>query len=228
VLVRLTVVMTDAELRTRIVTVGIGRAGVGAAVLAVLAYAYAGRLAVGDGNLFDYFGYFTNQTSLLGSVVLILVGVLGVVGRPVPPAVPLLRGGVAAYLLVVAVVYNVLVPGTGSAPPWVSVILHAVFPLLVTLDWLFIGDRPRLPWRKLWTVLPYPVLWLTVVLIRGVTDGWVPYGFLLPERGVASLMVHIVGLLAAIVIAGVLVWMGSAVRGGFLGSTRLGRGLGRE
>jgi len=119
-------------------------------------------------------------------------------------------------LLVVAVIYNALVPGTGSAPPWVSVLLHIVFPLLVALDWLLIGDRPRLVWQRLWMLLPYPAVWVTVVLIRGATDGWVPYGFLLPERGVASLVLHIVGLLAAIVVAGLLVWTATRTRGLFV------------
>jgi hypothetical protein len=212
--------MTEAARRRRTVAVGLGRVGVGAGVMAVLAYGYTGRLAVGDGNPLDYFGYFTNQTSLLASVVLTVVGVLSVADRRVPPAFTLLRGIVTTYLLVVAVVYNILVPGTGSAPPWVSILLHVAFPLLVALDWLFIGDRSRLPWPKLWILLPYPVLWLTVVLIRGATDGWVPYGFLLPERGSASLIGHIVGIFAVIIAAGSLVWAGSAVRGGLLGPDR--------
>lgn len=193
--------------------VGIGRIGSGLIVLAVLAYVYSLRIAVGDGNPFDYFGYFTNQTSLLTSLVLIVTGALVVLGRRVPSSLTFLRGLATAYLLVVAVIYNLLVPGTGSAPPWVSVLLHVAFPLLVALDWLLVGDRPRLPWRRLWMLLPYPVLWLTTVLIRGVTDGWVPYGFLLPERGVVSLAVHILGLLAAVIAAGALVWTASRSRG---------------
>ncbi len=192
---------------------GIGRAASGLLITAVLVYFYAVRIAVGDGNPFDYFGYFTNQTSLLTSLVLLATGVLIVGGRRVPVSLTFLRGIATAYLLVVAVIYNLLVPGTGSAPPWVSALLHVVFPLLVALDWLLIGDRPRLPWRRLWMLLPYPILWLTAVLIRGVTDGWVPYGFLLPERGIASLTVHIVGLLAAIIAAGALVWTASRSRG---------------
>ncbi|MEC5184874.1 hypothetical protein RCH12_002344 [Cryobacterium sp. MP_3.1] len=205
----------------RAVLVGFGRAGCGLVIGAVLIYFYAVRISVGDGNPFDYFGYFTNQTSLLASLILIATGVLVVLGRSVPPALTLMRGIITAYLLVVAVIYNLLVPGTGSAPPWVSALLHVVFPLLVALDWLLVGDRPRLPWRRLWMLLPYPVLWLTTVLIRGVTDGWVPYGFLLPERGIASLLVHVVGLLAAIIAAGALVWAASRSRGLYVRAAEL-------
>lgn len=192
---------------------GIGRIVVGASVIAVLLYAYALRIAVGDASPFDYFGYFTNQTSLIAALVLIGSGALVTTGRSVPSWFALLRGIVTAYLLVVGVIYNVLVPGTGSAPPWVSVLLHVVFPLLVALDWLLIGDRPRLPWSRLWMLVPYPLIWLGVVLWRGVTDGWVPYGFLLPERGLGSLMFHVLGLLVAVLLAGVLVWTASRFRG---------------
>jgi hypothetical protein len=193
--------------------VAIARLVSGIAVAAVLLYAYTLRIAAGDGNAFDYFGYFTNQTSLIASLVLITSGLAMLTRRRRPEALTLLRGIATAYLLVVALVYNVLVPGTGSAPPWVSFLLHVLFPLLVALDWLLLGDRPPLRWRRLWLLLPYPVVWLTVVLIRGVTDGWVPYGFLLPERGVASLAAHVVGILAAIGAAGVVVWAASRFRG---------------
>jgi hypothetical protein len=196
--------------------VGIYRLGSGLLVVGVLVYAYALRIAEGDGNPFNYFGYFTNQTSLLASLVLIVTGARIILNQPVSITLTLLRGAATAYLLVVAGVYNVLVPGTGSAPPWVSLVLHVVFPLAVAVDWLLVGDRARLPWRQLWVLLPYPVLWLAVVLIRGVTDGWVPYGFLLPERGVASLLVHVVGILAAIIVAGVVVWAASRWRGAYL------------
>ena len=212
---------TETETENEIETVapqtraawGIGRIVVGASVIAVLLYAYALRIAVGDASPFDYFGYFTNQTSLIAALVLIGSGALVTTGRSVPSWFALLRGIVTAYLLVVGVIYNVLVPGTGSAPPWVSVLLHVVFPVLVALDWLLIGDRPRLPWSRLWMLVPYPLIWLGVVLWRGVTDGWVPYGFLLHERGLGSLMLHVLGLLVAVLIAGVLVWTASRFRG---------------
>jgi hypothetical protein len=185
----------------------------GIAVMAVLVYAYALRVAAEDGNPFDYFGYFTNQTSLIASFVLMANGLGALARRQTSEAMTLGRGIATAYLLVVALVYNVLVPGTGSAPPWVSFLLHVIFPLLVTLDWLLIGDRPPLRWRTLWVLLPYPLVWLTVVLIRGTTDGWVPYGFLLPERGLPSLALHVVGILATVGAAGVVVWAASRFRG---------------
>lgn len=182
---------------------------VGASCLAVIGHAYCLRIAAGDGSPVDFFGYFTNQTSLLTSLVLIGTGAVVITGRPVPRWLSTVRGIAVACLVVVGLVYNVLVPGTGSAPPWVSAVLHLVLPIVVALDWVLIADRPALPWRRIWLVLPYPIAWLAVVLVRGVTDGWVPYGFLLPERGLPSLVAHTIGLLGALLAAGALVWAAS-------------------
>ena len=187
--------------------VGIARVAVGVVTTGILAYAYALRIAVGDSNPFDYFGYFTNQTTLFTAVVLILAGVTNLRGRPLHGWLIVLRAMTATYLIVVGVIYNVLVPGTGSAPPWVSAALHVALPVVVLADWVFAPDRRPLPWRMIWIVLPYPLVWLTVVLVRGATDGWVPYGFLLPERGALSLWTHIIGLFCAMLIAGAVVWV---------------------
>ena len=178
----------------------------GAIVLVVVLFAYVLRIAAGDANPLDYFGYFTNQTSSLTALVLIAVGGIGLANRALPFPLALAWAIGAACLIVVGVVYNALVPGTGSAPPWVSAVLHVVFPVIVVLDIATARDRPRLAWRHLWWVLPYPLLWITVVLVRGATDGWVPYGFLLPERGLASLVLHVVGILALLLVAAAGVW----------------------
>jgi hypothetical protein len=188
------------------------RIAVGLVVLAVLGYAYGLRLAVGDANPFDYLGYFTNQTSTALALVLLASGATALTGGRASAGSDLLRGIATASLIVVGVIYNILVPGTGSAPPWVSTLLHVVLPLLAVLDWVLIPDRRRLAWRALPLVLVHPLVWLTVVLIRGRTDGWVPYGFLLPSNGVLSLVLHAIGLSAAVVAAGAAVWALSRVR----------------
>lgn len=192
--------------------VAVSRLSLGIGMLVLLAWTYVIGIPRSGANPFDYFGYFTNLTSLATAVLLIAVAALALGGRRVPLWLTAARGVAVACLIIVGLVYNLLVPGTGTAPAWVSAILHTVVPLLALLDWTLVSDRGPLPWRRLWIVLPYPLLWLAVVLVRGVTDGWVPYGFLLPERGVASLVMHIVGLLAALLGAGALVWALSRVR----------------
>ncbi len=185
----------------------------GAAVIAILFLTFFQGGAVNGLNPFDYFGFFTNPTSLLTAVVLILVGARCMAGRAVPGWLVEARAVATACMLLVAVIYNGLVPGTGSAPPWVSVTLHIVFPVLLALDWLLIGDRGPMRWSRLWIPAPYPVLWLVVVLVRGVTDGWVPYGFLLPERGAGTIALTGFALLAVLGAAGSLVWGASRLPG---------------
>ncbi|WP_235021814.1 MULTISPECIES: Pr6Pr family membrane protein [unclassified Rathayibacter] len=187
--------------------VGAIRVAVGVLAIAVVGYAYGLSVAAGEPNPFDYFGYFTNQTSVVVSVLLVIAGVRSLARRATPAWFSVLRGAATTYSIVVAVIYNTLVPGTGSAPPWVSAALHVVLPAIVLLDWALVPDRSLLPWRRLWVVLPYPLVWLVVVLVRGATDGWVPYGFLLPENGATSLALHVVGLSAAVLAAGALVWV---------------------
>ena len=189
----------------------VARIAIGGAVIGILGYAYLAAGAVNGLSPLDYFGFFTNLTSLITGILLIITGVWSLRGHRAPSWLVTARGVATACMLIVGLVYNVLVPGTGSAPPWVSASLHVVFPTLVLLDWIVIGDRRPLPWRRLW-LLPYPLTWLVVVLIRGATDGWVPYGFLLPERGMLSLSLHILGLLAALLLAGVVVWAASRLR----------------
>jgi len=187
------------------------RAVAGASVLVVLAASYAEQRAAGRGSVVDFLGYFTNLTSLLAGVLLVALAALA--GRPVPAWLTLARGVATACLVVVAVVYATLVPGEGGTTPWVSAVLHVAFPCVVVLDWLLLADRPALPWRRLWLVLPYPVLWLVVAVVRGRTEGWVPYGFLLPERGVPSLVLHVAGLVVVLLAAGALVWAAGRTRG---------------
>lgn len=189
--------------------VSVGRLGLGAVTIGVLGYTYVIGIPADGANPFNYFGYFTNLTSLLTGLVLIAAGANGVAGRSQPGWLVAARATAVTSMIVVGVIYNTLIPGTGSAPVWVSVFLHTAFPLLVAADWMFAPDRVPLPWRKLWIVLPYPLLWLAVVLARGATDGWVPYGFLLPSNGLPSLLGHIAGLLLALIVAAALVWASS-------------------
>lgn len=192
--------------RVAVTAVSVVRTALGVCVLAVLGYTYVVGISIDGANPFNYFGYFTNLTCLLTALLAVALGAGGIAGRRPTPAMDATRAALVASMLVVGVIYNTLIPGTGTAPPWVSTMLHVVFPAAVLVDWAFVGDRGPLPWRRLWLALPYPLLWLTVVLIRGVTDGWVPYGFLLPSHGLGWILGHVAALLAALLAAAALVW----------------------
>ncbi|MDQ1127182.1 putative flippase GtrA [Microbacterium sp. SORGH_AS 505] len=204
--------MPPSRIPRSVVAIGGVRVGMAVGVLVALGWTYARSVQRGSVNPFDFFGYFTNQTALGSAIVLGATGILLLLDRIVPAWLTLARGVAVACLIVVGVVYNGFVPGTGSAPPWVSAVLHIALPLYTVLDWAFVRDHPSLPWRSLWLVLPYPLLWLVVVLVRGQTDGWVPYGFLLPSRGFGALVLTSLGLLAMLLAAAAAVWALSRLR----------------
>lgn len=187
-------------------SIAIARVALGTAVIGILLYTYTIGIPAQGASPLDYFGYFTNLTSLLTGVLLITTGAQALGNREIPTAMHAARGIAVACMIIVAAIYNLVVPGTGSAPVWVSATLHLVLPVLLVLDWALIADRPPLPWRWIWLMLPYPLLWLTVTLLRGATDGWVPYGFLLPDRGPAQLSMTVLALLVALLLAAVLTW----------------------
>ncbi|SMH32279.1 FAR-17a/AIG1-like protein [Rathayibacter oskolensis] len=159
----------------------------------------------------NFFGFFTIQGNILLAVTLLITALAG---RRAGPVLALVRGATTSYIVVVGLVYNTLLVGLagGVALPWANTVMHLLFPVYGLLDWLLVADRPPLPWRRLWIVLVYPVLWLVVVLIRGATDGWVPYPFLDPATGYGTVAVYVVIIAIAFLLSGALVWALSRVR----------------
>ncbi|WKK71920.1 Pr6Pr family membrane protein [Rathayibacter oskolensis] len=124
------------------------------------------------------------------------------------------RGAATGYIVVVGIVYNTLLEGLagGVALPWANTVMHLLFPIYGLLDWILFADRPALPRRRLWIVIVYPIVWLVVVLVRGATDGWVPYPFLDPANGYGTVAVYVVIIAVAFLLSGALVWALSRVR----------------
>lgn len=168
----------------------------------------------GTVNPFNFFGFFTIQSNIFAAAVLVGVAVLGLLGRRPPPWLDLARAATTAYMIVVGIVYNTLLTGLtgGVALPWANTVLHVVFPIYCLLDWLLFADRDAQPWRLLWAVLIYPVLWTAVVLLRGATDGWVPYPFLSPTTGYGSVLIYVLLIAVAFIASGAAVFGLSRLR----------------
>lgn len=173
----------------------------------------ASRAAI---NPFNFFGYFTLQTNIIAAVIFVVVGVMGLTGREIPYWLHVVRGMWVAYMVLVGVIYNTLLVGTpgggGVSLEWANHVLHIVFPIYALLDWLLIGDRPALKWKHLWLVIIDPVVWTGVVLVRGATDGWVPYPFLEPAHGYGTIAVTVLGLTVTVLVLGSIVWALSRLR----------------
>lgn len=165
-------------------------------------------------NPFNFFGFFTIQSNILAAVVLAITAVVGFSGRKQSSTLRLARGSVATYMIIVGLVYNTLLTGLagGVSLPWANAVLHVWLPIYLAFDWVLFGDRDPLHWNRFWVVLVYPLVWLSVVLIRGATDGWVPYPFLDPATGYGSVALYSVAIAVGFGAFGALVWALSRVR----------------
>jgi hypothetical protein len=150
-------------------------------------------------------GFFTPLAALTGMIALVAAALT----RGLEPRwVSLLRVNAATYLLAAGLVYwAVLAPHANPLHPWANVVLHGGAGAVLTLDWLLLGGRRWPPASSWWTVTVVPGGWLAYLGVRAVTDGWLPYPFLDPSRGVATVIVTLVTLVGAgIAVAGLLRW----------------------
>ncbi|QYH36015.1 Pr6Pr family membrane protein [Salinibacterium sp. M195] len=171
-----------------------------AAVIATVAEA-AGRTVI---NPFNMFGYFTIQSNIILAVVYAVIAVVALRGNAASPALNIARASVTTYIIIVGVVYATLLAPLGAAGgvpvAWANTALHIITPVYALADWILFSDRARIAFSRLWIVLIYPIVWVVVVLVRGATDGWVPYPFLHPDTGYASVFFY-VGLIVVVMLA---------------------------
>lgn len=171
-----------------------------AAVIATVAEA-AGRTVI---NPFNMFGYFTIQSNIILAVIYAVIAVVALRGEAASPALNIARASVTTYIIIVGVVYATLLAPLGAAGgvpvAWANTALHIITPIFALADWILFSDRARIAFNQLWIVLIYPIVWVVVVLVRGATDGWVPYPFLHPDTGYASVFFY-VGLIVVVMLA---------------------------
>ena len=159
-------------------------------------------------NPFNFFGFFTTQSNMILIVVLIIAAFVTLSRSPRTEPLVLARACATTYVVVVGIVYNTLLTGLegGISLDWANFVLHVALPIYAALDWILLSDRAALPWKKLWVVLIFPIVWLGVILVRGATDGWVPYPFLSPTLGYATVAGYCVAIAAATTVVATAVW----------------------
>ncbi|GAB2818571.1 Pr6Pr family membrane protein [Alpinimonas psychrophila] len=165
-------------------------------------------------NPFNFFGFFTMQSNIILVVVLLIAAAVSLSGKSQSEGVILARGCATTYIAITGVVYSILLAGQegGVTLAWANTALHVILPLYAALDWVIFSDRSPLPWNKLWVALIYPVVWIIVVLIRGATDGWVPYPFLNPAQGYGVVALFALAIAVAAVVFAVVIWAVSRIQ----------------
>lgn len=176
-------------------------------------------------NPFNFFGYFTIQSNLIIAAVYGLTA-LSRENRD-SRWLTLARACATTYLIVVGIVYALLLAPLGAAGgvplPWANFILHILVPIYAVADWVLVGDRIRVSFRYLWVPAVYPLLWCGVVLVRGATDGWVPYPFLDPANGYPTVLLYVLVIAVVVVAVAVLVYWASRWKGLLVMEPRLVR-----
>lgn len=158
-------------------------------------------------NPWNFFGYFTIQSNIIIAVAFAVTLVAAARRKRGDLGVSLLRGAATVYIATTGIVYNTLLTNVDVSAnvQWSNDILHKVLPAYAVLDWLLFSDRSKLLLRHVWWFLIYPAVWTIVVLVRGATDGWVPYPFLNPDLGYGVVALYCVGVGVSIALLGVLV-----------------------
>ncbi|WP_198168705.1 Pr6Pr family membrane protein [Agromyces aureus] len=142
----------------------------------------------------NFFSYFTIESNLLATAVLLIGAGLAVARRlPDPSWFAVLRACATTYMAITGIVYNLLlrglpVTGGGDAQPWTNEVLHVIAPAFLVLDWLLAPGRRRLEWNRVFVVLAFPITWVVYTLVRGplvydqvkAVQSWYPYPFLNP------------------------------------------------
>ncbi|SKA89309.1 hypothetical protein SAMN06295879_1174 [Agreia bicolorata] len=185
--------------------VGVVRLVAGVGLLVTLIIQIADRVVNNAFDPWEYFSYFTIETSMMNIVVFVVGGVLALRLPRDAALFTTVRMATLSYAIVTAGVYNLLlrnVPYDGfQGLSWPNEVIHVWIPLLIVLDWLISPGRPALSWRALRVVMIYPVAWLAYSLMRGgVSNGIYPYPFLDPATaGWGSVIIYIVALSCVLV-----------------------------
>lgn len=181
-------------------TVAVIRLAVALLMVAAVGREMLNEVQAGTFVPWDFFGYFTIQACLIGATAL---AAAALTGQDAPAWVEYLRACAAVYLVITVTVYWVmLAPIDTDVTRWSNLVNHGVSGAALLVDWLLVGPRRPLPLGRLWVVLVYPVAWVAVALVRGATDGWVPYPFLDPVEGYAAVAVTVAGIVIAMLAIG--------------------------
>ncbi|MBG6108199.1 Pr6Pr family membrane protein [Frigoribacterium sp. CG_9.8] len=201
----------DAPAHTGVPTLrrvfAIARLMMGLLVLAALITQVVAKILNNAFTPGEYFSYFTIESSMM-NVVVLLVGAFLALRLPRDTELfTSVRVAILSYAVITGVVYNVLLrnlPGDGSYEPprWCNEVMHVWVPIFIVLDWFLAPGRVRVPFKRLWLVVSFPLAWLAFTMIRGAITGWYPYPFLQPAGpgGIPSLLIYIVGIAAFIVV----------------------------
>ena len=151
----------------------------------------------------NYFSYFTIITNILVALAMTLpwLAPRSRAGRFF--VLPAVRTAIAAYIIVVAVVYHTMLSRLYHPQGWrlvCDIILHYMVPPLFVLDWALFVDKRDLSWRLTLPSFVLPVIYLLWTAVHGAVAGFYPYPFMNVNRiGYEQVVMNVGGLVLAFV-----------------------------
>jgi hypothetical protein len=190
---------------TSLRTVAFIRFGTAFAMLASVIWQISSRVINNVFRPWEYFSYFTIQTSLLAIVTLSVAGWYAWTGRTETRVMNIVRLSTVTFTIVVTLVYNMLLRGLPDAvedggyvwPILPNEILHVWAAVFMLIDWILSSRRINLRIRTIFWVLVFPLAWLVYSIIRGLMVDWWPYWFINPNEpaGITGMLTYIVGIM---------------------------------
>jgi hypothetical protein len=187
----------------------------GLALVGSVIWQVADRIRVDLFRPTEYFAYFSITSAIFAGFVLLVSGLVLLRGKSESERLNIIRLIAVVSMIIVGVVYHALLGDSALDPrdygyDWPRIpnaIIHTYAPILIVVDYLISlkGPRPKLR-QALWVVI-YPLAWLGLSIIRGLSDGWWPYWFINPgsEGGVVGMLTYIVIIAVAFIVLGFIV-----------------------
>ncbi len=162
----------------------------------------------------QFFGYFTIQSGTLTAIVMFITAFAS--SKLLHSIVlDFARGAVTLYMSVVIIVYHLLEspPGTWVIDEWSTI--HVFAPIASLLIWFaLLPPNPRhVKWWWSLSWMLFPLVFAVASVIRGMNDGWYPYGFLnVTENGLEFVALMVVGLTVAVTVLGYILLTPSLIK----------------
>lgn len=194
---------------------GIFRLAIGLSLLGSVLWQVTDRLAANLFRPFEYFAFFSINSSILAGIVLALSGLALLQGKDESERLHTFRLIATVSMIIVGVVYHALLGDSAvdardvgyAWPVLPNLIIHTYAPILILVDYLLSIKGYKPSWKKAWWVVVYPLAWLAFSLVRGLLDGWWPYWFINPnsEGGVIGMLTYVLIIAAAFIALGFIV-----------------------
>jgi hypothetical protein len=159
-------------------------------------------------HLVRYFCFFTILSNLLVALALTLPWLAPGTRAGRFFLSPSVRAGIAAYIILVAGVYHLLLRHVWDPHGWLFVsngLLHYVMPVVYVADWLMFVPKGGLRVRDAAVWLIFPVAYAVLTLVDGAFTGFYPYPFLnVGKFGYAAVLANIAALTVAFAILGLI------------------------